>query len=91
MVTQELSSEEREYPPRLAQANMKRAYAPGSRLRTGAASLSSDGKNSLGCKVENASYGLSNFEPEARAIFLSANQWKETPIAELLPEGFRLQ
>lgn len=31
------------------------------------------------------------FGPEAIVIFQSANGWKETPIAQLLPEGFRLQ
>jgi cytidine deaminase len=30
------------------------------------------------------------FGPEATVIFLSADGWKELPIAELLPEGFRL-
>ncbi|MCU1271601.1 MAG: cytidine deaminase [Acidobacteriaceae bacterium] len=29
--------------------------------------------------------------PEAIVIFQSANGWKESPITELLPEGFRLQ
>lgn len=31
------------------------------------------------------------FGPEAIVIFQSANGWKERPITELLPEGFRLQ
>ena len=31
------------------------------------------------------------FAPGAIIIFKSANGWKESPIAELLPEGFRLQ
>src|SRR5258708_9269453 len=31
------------------------------------------------------------FCPEATVIFLGANTWREVPIAELLPEGFRLQ
>jgi cytidine deaminase len=31
------------------------------------------------------------FGPDAIVIFQSANGWKETPITELLPEGFRLQ
>jgi cytidine deaminase len=31
------------------------------------------------------------FGPEAIVIFQSANGWKESPITELLPEGFRLQ
>ena len=31
------------------------------------------------------------FGPEAIVIFQSVNGWKESPITELLPEGFRLQ
>ena len=31
------------------------------------------------------------FGPEAIVIFQSANGWKDSPITELLPEGFRLQ
>jgi cytidine deaminase len=31
------------------------------------------------------------FGPEALVIFQSASGWREIPITELLPEGFRLQ
>jgi cytidine deaminase len=31
------------------------------------------------------------FGPEATVIFKSSKGWKETPIAKLLPEGFRLK
>jgi|SRR5215469_266922 len=31
------------------------------------------------------------FGPDATIVFLSASGWKEAPISELLPEGFRLQ
>ena len=34
---------------------------------------------------------ISEFGPEATVIFPSASGWKETPISQLLPEGFRLQ
>jgi cytidine deaminase len=35
-----------------------RAYAPYSRLRVGAAGLTSDGRTISGCNVENASFGV---------------------------------
>jgi cytidine deaminase len=31
------------------------------------------------------------FGPDARIVFLSSKGWKESPITELLPEGFRLR
>ncbi len=43
---------------RLARSAQKRAYAPYSKYKVGAAVLSSSGKIFTGCNVENASYGL---------------------------------
>jgi len=43
---------------RAARASSKRAYAPFSGVRVGAAILTSDGRVFSGCNVENSSYGL---------------------------------
>lgn len=41
-----------------AQEAQKNAYAPFSRFKVGAALLTTDNKITLGCNIENASYGL---------------------------------
>ncbi|MCR9248121.1 MAG: cytidine deaminase [bacterium] len=41
-----------------ARAVQKQAYAPASEFRVGAAVLAADGREFVGCNVENASYGL---------------------------------
>jgi cytidine deaminase len=118
-----------------AKAAMKKAHAPYSKFRVGAAFLTTRGEVFTGCNVENASYGLTNcaertaifsavaklggnmriraiavvndqgvpcspcgacrqviyeFGPDATVYFQAKSGWKEVPITELLPEGFRL-
>ena len=53
---------------RIAQKVMKKAHAPYSNFRVGAAILLANGKIFSGCNVENASYGMTNCA-ERTAIF----------------------
>ena len=136
MATEKLSQEQRQRLLQSAREAMRRAYAPYSHFRVGAALLTSEGRIFSGCNVENASYGLTicaertaifsavaqagpsmsiqaivvlndqeapcspcgacrqviyEFGPEAIVVFPTASGLKELSIAELLPEGFRLQ
>lgn len=51
----------------------KRAYAPFSKFRVGAAILTQDGKIFTGCNVENSSYGMTNCA-ERTAIFTAVSE-----------------
>jgi cytidine deaminase len=63
-----------------AKGAMKKAYSPYSRVRIGAAVLTSSGKIFTGCNVENASYGLSCCA-ERTAIFKAVSEGSRDLVA----------
>src|SRR5437870_4521224 len=60
----------------------RRAYAPYSRFRVGAAVRDADGSVFVGCNVESASYGLT-LCAERSAIFTSIGSGGRRPLSAL--------
>lgn len=75
MTSTKLTSAERNSLLNAARLALKKAHAPYSNFRVGAAVLTEQNEVFTGCNVENASYGLTNCA-ERSAIFTAVQQTK---------------
>jgi cytidine deaminase len=80
MSVHKVSANDRKRLIQAARGAAKKAYAPYSQFRVGAAVLTAKGKIFTGCNVENASYGLTNCAERTTIFSAIANSGPKLEI-----------
>ncbi len=73
-----------------AAAAAKKAHAPYSRFQVGSALLHGDGSMTVGCNVENASYGLTNCAERTAVFTAIANGKKDFVAIAIVASGAQM-